>query len=145
MGNSDIAHSSSVFFVLWDLEQTGQPWTWARFGPAFLNSIFLYLAAGLVLPGNGPINAETLLSDFDENGRLALIPLAVMHLVAIPLNILLHGVPLLHLANFLNIPLVGLITIVWFANGRNMQFYSTVLFGLIYAYAMLTVWSRPGI
>ena len=132
------------FFVVWDIDKMGEPWTWDRFGPPFFTSILFYLSAGLILPSGRRTSADSLLTDFNENGRLALIPLAVMLIVSIPISVLLGDVPLLYVGNFVSVVLIALMAVVWFANRQIFRIFATVIFGLVLPYAMLFVWSRPG-
>ena len=135
------------FFVIWDinqdLDQAGGSWTWAWYGPSFFHAVLLFLGAGLILPGNRDASPN-LLSDFDQHGRLALIPLAMVLIVAIPLNVYQHDAAWMDLANLLNVPLALLSAFVFSSRQRGWQGLATLMFGFIQVYGMATVWSQPG-
>jgi hypothetical protein len=132
------------FFVLWDFYEDGATWTWPMFGPALFNCVILYLSAGLILPGSRRTNCESLIDDFEKHGRLSLITLSVMLLVAIVLNVFLADGPLLSMSNALNVVLFSSICLVLSTRKYSWQVTATLIFVIVQLYGLLTVWSVPG-
>lgn len=140
------------FFVLWDFYESGMIWTWPNFGPALFNCIILYLSAGLVLPGRRNSDSESLLMDFQKHGRLALITLATMLVVASFLNVYYFGDldSYYHFAhwfpeaNILNMALLTMIVMVLLTKRYALQVAGTVMFAIFQMYGMLMIWSLPG-
>lgn len=140
------------FFVLWDFYESGMVWTWPNFGPALFNCIILYLSAGLVLPGRRNSDSKSLLIDFEKHGRLSLVTLAMMLVVACFLNVYYFGGldgyyrvdDLLSRGNILNIALLTLIFTVLFIKRFAVQAVGTVIFAIFQIYGMLMIWSLPG-
>ena len=68
----------TFFFVIWDLnvrfELIGVNWTWKYYGPQMFHSVLIFLGAGMILPTKRESNIDSLIGDFEEHGRLALIP-----------------------------------------------------------------------
>jgi hypothetical protein len=131
------------FFVLWDMNEVGMIWTWPNFGPALFNCVILYLSAGLILPGRRNSDSANLLEDFEKHGRLALMTLAFMLLVAILLNFY-YWTDLLTIANALNVVLIASICLVLFPKRFLWQVAGTLFFAITQFYGMVAVWSVPG-
>ena len=131
------------FFVLWDMNEVGMIWTWPNFGPALFNCVILYLSAGLILPGRRNSDSANLLEDFEKHGRLALMTLAFMLLVAILLNFY-YWTDLLTTANALNVMLIASICLVLFPKRFHWQLTGTLFFAITQFYGMVAVWSVPG-
>lgn len=140
------------FFVMWDLYESGVAWTWPIFGPALFNSIVLFLSAGFILPGRRNSDSESLLKDFEKHGRLGLLTLAMMLIVALFLNVYyfsdsegLQGLAYwFPVANRLNLALLILLGFVLFVRNVTVQTVGTVLFAMLQLYGMLNIWSLPG-
>ena len=139
------------FFHIWDLNlrfnKDSQTWTWKYYGPVMLHAIMMYLGCSLILPNqrsgtNAPTN---ILTDFDENGRLALVPLAITLIVSWPLNIYLYDTPFFSAANYLNVVLAALILVALLSRRRSLQYIGTTLFLLIQIYGMIFLWARHGL
>ena len=58
---------------------------------------------------------------FDENGRLALVPLAITLIASWPLNIYLYDTPFFSAANYLNVVLAALILVALLSRRRSLQ------------------------
>ncbi len=138
-----------IFFcVLWDLkvnfENAGMEWTWSYYGPQVLHSALMFLGAGLVLPASREPNIDCLLKDFNQHGKLALIPLMAMHLLAWPMNMYMSNVPLFDKANYLNIVMIVVIAVGFKATRLTWRAAAATIYLSILIVASLTVWSRPG-
>ena len=115
------------------------------YGPVILHAIMMYLGCSLILPNQRSGTSTTnLLTDFDENGRLALVPLAITLIVSWPLNMYLYDTPFFSAANYLNVILAALILVAFLSNRRSLQYVASILFLLIQIYGMLYLWARPG-
>jgi len=131
------------FFVLWDMNEFGMIWTWPNFGPALFNCVILYLSAGLILPGRRNSDSANLLEDFEKHGRLALVTLAFMLLVAILLNFY-YWADLVTTANALNVVLIASICLVLIPKRFPWQVAGTLIFAITQFLGMVTIWSVPG-
>ena len=138
----------AFFCVLWDLkeyfEAIGIGWTWDYYGPQVLHAVFIFLGAGLLLPVSREPNTDCFLKDFNKHGRLALIPLIAMHLMAWPMNMYMSNVPLFHKANYLNFIMIAVIFVGYKSTRLTWQTIAASVYLTILIYAMFNVWSRPG-
>jgi hypothetical protein len=133
------------FFYMWDLYEMNVPFTWSVFGPLLWHCVLLFLAAGLVLPGPGlRQEPDSLLEDFQNHGRLALIPFAIVTLDAILNNVLQYGDTWFSEANILNLVFIMLVLIAFFTR-KLMQQTATIALGAVLIYGLMYVWSRPGV
>lgn len=133
------------FFYMWDLYEMEVTLTWNVFGPLLWHCILLFLAAGLILPGPGlREEPESLLDDFQQHGRLALIPFAIVTLDSIFINVLQYGDAWLGQANVLNIIFIVLVLIAFFSR-KLLQQAATFSLGAVLIYGLMYVWSRPGV
>lgn len=133
------------FFYMWDLYVMEVPFTWSVFGPLLWHSILLFLAAGLVLPGTDVRGASaSLLDDFQEHGRLALIPFGIVTLDSIVQNVFQYGDKWLGEANVLNMVFIPLLLIAFFTK-KVMQAIATIGLGALLIYGLAFVYSRPGV
>ena len=138
----------TFFFVIWDLnvrfELLGINWTWKYYGPQMFHSVLIFLGAGMILPTKRDPSADSLLSDFDKHGRLALIPLMLAHLAAWPLNMYLHGASFFAPANYMNVVCIAVIFVGFKSTHRAWQVVASIAFAIIFICCILTIWSRPG-
>ena len=141
-GLSILMYNVGYFNVLYDLDQSTEAWTWYWYGPVLLQTILLFLSAGLVFPARSDPGVEGMLDDFAQHGRLALIPLGSL-LVLAPLTNVLQGGLWLHIDNALNLLLVGLI-VASFDIRRRSAAVATSAFGLLTAVGWLFLWAQPG-
>ena len=133
------------FFYMWDLYEMELPFTWSVFGPLLWHCILLFLAAGLILPGPGVREVpDTLLDDFQQHGRLALIPFAVVLLDSIVGNVFQYGDEWLGRANVLNMSFIVLVTVAFFAE-KYWRAAATIGTGALLVYGLAFVYSRPGV
>ena len=133
------------FFYMWDLYEMEVPFTWSVFGPLLWHCILLFLAAGLILPGPGVREVpDNLLDDFQQHGRLALIPFAVVLVDSIVSNVLQYGDEWLGQANVLNILFIVLVVVAFFA-GKYWRAAATIGTGALLVYGLAFVYSRPGV
>jgi hypothetical protein len=133
------------FFYMWDLYEMEVPFTWSVFGPLLWHSVLLFLAAGLVLPGPGVRDVpDSLLDDFQQHGRLALIPFAIVTLDSIVQNVYQYGDQWLGEANVLNMMFLLLMVVAFFAR-KLMQAAATIGLGILLIYGLVFVYSRPGV
>lgn len=137
--------SVQFFFYMWDLHEMEVAFTWSVFGPLLWHSILLFLAAGLVLPGPGMRETpDSLLDDFQQHGRLALIPFAIVTVDAIVSNVFQYGDTWLGQANILNMVFIMLVVIAFFTR-KIPQAAATIGLGVLLVYGLAFVWSRPGV
>ena len=130
------------FFFLWDLYELGVTWTWSTFGPVLWHVVFL--AAGLILPGpRERTRDEDLIDDFQQHGRLALIPFGVMPLDGILLNVLQYGAAWLSAGNVINMVFLALVTAGFFIRSR-WRAVPAIALGVVLVYGLVNVWSAPG-
>lgn len=78
-----LAWAASIFifqvqywFAIYSVNQGITGWTWSNFLPVLLLAGLIFLSGGLILPSEPSRRSESLIEDFREHGRLALIPLA---------------------------------------------------------------------
>ena len=138
-----------IFFcVLWGMkvyfDKVGINWTWDYYGPQVLDAVFIFLAAGLVLPVSREPNTDCLLQDYSKHGKLALIPLLASHLLAWPMNMYMDNVPLFDEADYLNVFAIAIIVVGFKVTRLTWQIAAATIYLLILMYGMLFVWSRPG-
>jgi hypothetical protein len=132
------------FNVLFDLGSSGQTRTWSLYGSVLLQTLLLFLSAGLVLPTEMEIGPGSMLEDFESDGRLALIPLAVLLGTAPLLNRLQYDAPWVGANNVLNVALTAMLLIALRTKSNAWRSGLCVAFGLLTLYGMLFVWAQPG-
>ena len=87
---------------------------------------------------------DCLLKDFNKHGRLALIPLIAMHLMAWPMNMYMVNAPLFSEANYLNLIAITLVIIGYKTTRLTWKSVAATTYLIFLTYAVLFVWSRPG-
>ena len=65
------------FHVLYDIDSHQQEWTLVLFASTMVQTALLYFSAALILPSNLDATSD-ILSDFQKDGRWALVPLGVL-------------------------------------------------------------------
>ena len=88
------AFAASIFlfhiqywFVLYDYDvELISRWTWATYAPFLGLAVILFLSGGLVLPSANTKPGNSLIEDFQENGRISLLFLAAYILAWVPFN-----------------------------------------------------------
>ncbi|MCX5515310.1 hypothetical protein C3941_21715 [Kaistia algarum] len=121
----------------WSLEElaTMMPkWTFGSFLLLVGLVLALFLAAALILPPSEIAEGESLRRYFEADGRWSLIAVAVFNGLALLINLLFWGTPVLSAATFLNLAL-GLLPILVFAGSRRVQMLGTVLYVPVGLYA----------
>ena len=130
------------WFALIDVDRIIVAWSWDWFGPILFMAVLLFLSGALVLPGAGrPLPAD-LIGDFEEHGRLALVPISVYGLLWIPLNVRL-GDSWLSLMNGFNVVAVALAAVVYLSRAPRVRGAATLAYLAVTVWGVVWVWS-PG-
>ena len=112
------------------------------FAPILVMAVLLFLSGALVLPGAGRPLPTDLIEDFEEHGRLALVPVSVYGLLWIPLNVRL-GAEWLSAMNALNVVVVALAVVVFFSRDLRVRGIATLAYLTVTVGGIVWVWS-PG-
>lgn len=122
-------------------------WTWSWYLQFLLLAVLLFAAGALILPSDSK-RADDLLEDFQNHGRLALIPFVLYQLVWIPTNYRSTGsTELMYLftpGNLANLVLITLLVIAFFAKKTIVHAAVVILFAAVLSWAQSFVWS-PGV
>lgn len=97
--------------------------------------------------GNSPrdhCSSSNLLDDFQQHGRLALIPFAIVLVDSIVNNVFQYGDEWLGRANVPNRLFFVLVLVAFFA-GKYWRAAATLGTGALLAYGLAFVYSRPGV
>ena len=73
MGPGYFPHSNSILVGDFELNTLVETWTLWHFGTLMLLALLLFVAGALVLPTSAEHGGESLLDNFDRNGRWALL------------------------------------------------------------------------
>jgi hypothetical protein len=130
------------WFALIAVDRSIVAWSWDWFGPILMMAVLLFLGGALVLPGAGRPLPPDLISDFEEHGRLALVPVSVYGLLWIPLNVRL-GDEWLSVTNTFNFSVVALAAVVYFSRDPRVRGIGTLAYLGVTAWGVVWVWS-PG-
>ena len=140
------------FFGMYSLDQA-RPLTATDFVAIMVLAVLLFMAGGLILPSvKGSENLTTLLEDFDQDGRLALVPFALSSALGIALNAknqaFLDGggffAGLLSAGVLLNTILMLCVVGVLISRRRGIQNALTLAYTALFVFAIFAVWARPG-
>ena len=132
------------WFVVYDLDSIVPAWTWDWYGPVLLLAVLLFMSGALVLPTRDRELAGGLLKDFDVHGKWALVPISIYLLMFIPMNVRM-GNSWFALANLPDV-LLGVLAAVAFTTKRpGARGVSTVIYLIVTIWAVLFVWSEPGV
>lgn len=104
--------------------------------------MILFVSGGIVLPTPGAEAGDTLIDDFEENGRLSLLFLAAYILIWVPGNAWANG-SWLALSVWFNIGLTIPLLVTYYARNRTLRHAAAVVFLVAQAYGLLFVWSTP--
>jgi ABC-type polysaccharide/polyol phosphate export permease len=137
-------YNVGFFIPLWEISQRYPAWTWALFGPNLVHAILLYLSASLILSSDELAVELGMMGNFDKHGRLALIPMALFFMLAIPFNRLSGGPTWMSLPNLLNVVLTALIVVVFSSRRKALRSVATLAVGAVSALGWLVIWARPG-
>ena len=140
---SILLYCVGYFNVLYGTSTQSGAWTWIRYGPVLLQTMLMFLAAGLVFPRAAGDQVPNLLADFRKHGRLSLIPLGLLLATASYFNVLTGGV-WLQPANYLNVTATILIATCFVNVRRGTAAISTTLFGVLTIVGWMFVWNQPG-
>ena len=131
------------WFVLFDYDANLiSEWTWWTYGPFLGLAVLLFLSGGVVLPTPGSDAGDSLIHDFEQRGKLSLVFLAAYILAWVPANAWSEGTWFTSDV-WLNLGLVGLLTVTYFASSRRLQSAATGLFLTAQGYGLLFVWATP--
>jgi hypothetical protein len=135
------------WFAVYSIEQSIGGWSWSWYLQLLLLAVLLFAAGALILPPELQ-SADDLSQDFQEHGRLALIPFAAHQLLWVPTNFRMGDQvfpdDLLVPSNFVNFVLFALI-LVGFLGKRNLiQATAASLYLALLIWAQTTVWA-PGV
>lgn len=120
----------------WSLEEAAvrrPSWTLGVFLMLILLVLALFLAASLVLPGSDMTVGDDLRTYFEQDGRWALLALALFNLVIILANWVIWGAGLLSEAVRINVALT-LVPLAGFYGSRRVQAVAAL------AYVVIAIW-----
>ena len=132
------------FNVLYDLGRSERSWTWLLYGSVLFQSMLLFVGGGLVLPGESEVSAEGMLADFEEDGRLALVPIAILLATAPVLNRLQYGTSWLSSVTLLNVALTGVALVALTTHRRAVHSAMAMVFAALTVFGVFFVWAQPG-
>ena len=144
------AFAASIFlfhiqywFVLYDYDvELISRWTWATYAPFLALAVILFLSGGLVLPSASTRPGNSLIEDFQENGKISLLFLAAYILAWVPFNAWGAGTWLTS-GVWYNLGLLVPLLVAYFAQNSWVRDVSALLFLLAQIYGLLFVWSNP--
>lgn len=136
--------SIQFWFALFDLDSVLSDWSWLWYSQILALSIALFVAGTLILPTRVSSLAGGLREDFIAHGRYALLALIAYQLGWLSPNAKLNDGNYFVEPNALNVVMV-IITLIAFKSRSNKTWLaSTMVFYLIFLYAVLFVYSAPG-
>jgi hypothetical protein len=103
---------------------------------------YCFASGALVLPTEAKQRLGSLSDDFQEHGRLSLIPLALYSWLQIPTSTWLESSVFI-VGNYSQMILGALALIAFFAKRSIVQRGAVLLFLLVEVLAMVFLWSRP--
>jgi hypothetical protein len=130
------------WFALIYVDRMIVSWSWDWFGPILIMAVLLFLSGALVLPSAGRPLPTDLIADFEEHGRLALVPVSVYGLLWIPLNVRL-GDGWLSATNVLTLVVVALAGVAYFSRDRRVRGAATLAYLAVSVWGVVWIWS-PG-
>ena len=74
------------WFAIFEIGGITTTWSWDWYAPILLLAVLLFFSGALVLPSRDHEWTQGMEADFEQNGRLALIPAISYVLVWIPVN-----------------------------------------------------------
>lgn len=115
-------------------------WTWWWYLQMLALGVLLFASGALVLPSESQQRAGDLLKDFQEHGRLGLIPLAGYHLLWLPTAYRLDQATF-EAGNYANLAL-ALFAILGLTSKRvSVQWASAAAFAVVIVWASVFVWT----
>jgi hypothetical protein len=115
-------------------------WTWSWYLQMLGLGILLFASGALVLPSESQQRSGNLIDDFQEHGRLGLIPLAAYHLLWLPTAYRLDHATF-EAGNYANIALAALAIVGLTTRRVSIQWASGVAFALVVVWASVFVWT----
>ena len=115
-------------------------WTWSWYLHMLGLAVLLFASGALVLPSESQQRSGNLLDDFQEHGRLGLIPLAAYHLLWLPTAYRM-GQATLEAGNLANLALAALAVIGLTTRRSAAQWATVTAFGLVIVWASVFVWT----
>jgi len=135
--------SVQYWFGLFDLDLEIVDWSWLWYGQLLFLAVALFLAGALILPTRESRVEGGLLADFEVHGRLALLSVTAYILGWMPANARMNDGFLVE-ANLVNLGLIPFVLVAFAARNLKVRSAATVVFLLVFIYAVLFVWSIPG-
>jgi hypothetical protein len=128
------------FFAAFAVNTMIDEWTWSWYLQFLALGILLFASGSLVLPSESQQRAGDLFKDFQEHGRLGLIPLAGYHLLWLPTAYRLDHATF-EAGNYANLAL-ALFAVIGLTTKRvSVQWASAVGFGVVIVWASVFVWT----
>ena len=135
------------WFAVYSIEQSIDGWSWSWYLQLLLLAVLLFAAGALILPPESQ-RADDLRQDFQQNGRLALIPLAAHQLLWVPTNFRMGNQifpeDLLAPGNFVNFVLFALIVVGFYGKSIFVRAATASLYLAFLIWAQTTLWA-PGV
>ena len=116
-------------------------WTWGTYGPFLGVAVVLFLAGGIVLPTPGAESGDSLIDDFEKNGKLSMLFVAAYQLFWVPGNAMWDG--WLSVAVWYNVALTIPLLIAYYARPGSLRNATASLYFIALAFALLFIWSTP--
>jgi hypothetical protein len=144
-----LAFAASIFFlhiqywfVLADFDaHIIDDWTWGTYGPFLVVAVVLFLAGGIVLPTPGAESGDSLIDDFEKNGKLSLLFIAAYQLSWVYGNSIWSG--WLDISVWYNVALTLPLLVVYRARPGMLRDAAAALYFVALAFAFAFIWSGP--
>jgi hypothetical protein len=136
--------SIQFWFALFDLDSVLSDWSWLWYSQILALSIALFVAVTLILPTRVSSSTGDLRADFIAHGRYALLALAAYLLGWLSPNAKMNDSNFFIEPNALNVAMAIVTLIVFRSRSNRTWLASTIVFFLIFLYAVLFVYSAPG-
>lgn len=136
--------SVQFWFALFDLDRVLADWSWIWYLQILGLAIALYVSGTLILPSRATTIKGDLLNDFKKNGRYALLALIVYLLGWIAPNAKMNDEEIFIEPNALNVLMAGICLVTYMSRSSKIWLGTTVVFYVVFLYAVLFVYSAPG-
>jgi hypothetical protein len=127
------------WFAAFAIDRVIDEWTWSWYLQMLGLGVLLFASGALVLPSESQQRSGDLLDDFQEHGRLGLIPLAAYHLFWIPTAYRMDQATF-EAGNYANLALASFAVIGLTAKRVSVQWASGAAFALVVVWASVFVW-----
>lgn len=128
------------WFAAFAIDKIIDPWTWSWYLQMLFLGVLLFASGALVLPSESQQRSGDLFEDFQEHGRLGLIPLAGYHLLWLPTAYRMDQATF-EAGNYANLALALFAVIGLTSKRASVQWVSAAAFGLIVVWASVFVWT----